>query len=159
MMRVLVLAATALCVSALWTTSSEQADKFAAQWESLIGRKTGDKFAKTALLKRFAAGAKLCIQGKCGGLEQATQFESTVDEMHIGFLSGQRVMGEGFMGEKWTAVGRTGDCKKYWSGSAIAYFNVNGQVTEYHNWFDNDVLADLKWMQANCLQDKTLGDL
>eukprot|EP00754_Rhynchopus_humris_P037205 Rhum_TRINITY_DN19329_c0_g1::Rhum_TRINITY_DN19329_c0_g1_i1::g.169723::m.169723 len=157
MMRALVLTAMALCVSAVWVPTAVQADKYASQWESLIGRKTGDKFAKTALLKSFAAGAKLCINGKCGGLEQATQFESTVDEIHIGYVSGLRIMGEGFMGSKWIAVARTGECKKNWSGSDIAYFNVNGQITEYHNWFDVDILADLKWLQANCLQDKALG--
>ena len=156
MMRVLVLALATLCAGATRTPAEQQHHELMKDWDSFVGRKFGG-IHKTALLKRFANGARLCMQGKCGGLEQATQFENAVDEMHLGFLREQVVVGEGFMAAKWFSVVRTGQCEKNWAGSYVAYLNEQGKIKEYHNWFDMDVSKDLQWMQENCIQDTSKG--
>ena len=128
-----------------------------------VGKEWSDYVSKQgsgqAILDRFAPGARVCMFGKCGGIEIVHQYENSLDMLQVQMGKEQAVIKDGFVASRWFDVARHGGCEKHWSGNYMAYVNKDGRYTEYHEWADEDVVRDFEWMMKNCKKTHLEQDL
>ena len=143
MSRLLLLAAMLVCSSAE-PIDNDFPQKFLRHWETFTTRKD------PALLSDFAPGAKICVQGTCGGEEQIAKFAGVLTDSLIQLPSAQFVHEKDIFVSRWHHLARVGKCEKQWSGGHIGYFDADGKIKEYHNWWDHDIAGDLRTLHKKC---------
>ena len=131
---------------ASFTPTDDYVYQFAAEFSLFAGKAN----ASRAALSRFEPHARVCFDGRCGGLEILNKFENIVDEVAIQVPPAQMSIHEGFMATRWHNLARVGHCRAHFSGTHVMYFNAIGKIIEYHDYPDYDFNEELQRMVKEC---------